>query len=236
MRYWHATAGATAGYVAGYKVAGKTGTSEKTGVKPISGFEKDYISSFCGYAPADDPQIAMLVFFDTPSGGSYYGSQVSAPVFINIMTEVLPYLEIKTEYTDSELEYVDVSAGNYVGLSINDAQSAAQQDGFTVTVKGDGDKVVSQIPPASSKIPNGGNVVLYTDNNSKSETTTVPNLIGYSVSDVNTVASAYGLNASFIGAAGSNVVSASQDIAEGTSVSPGTVITVTFTSSATLND
>lgn len=236
LAYNTATAGATAGYVAGYKVAGKTGTSEKTGVKPISGFKKDYISSFCGYAPADDPQIAMLVFFDTPSGGSYYGSQVSAPVFINIMTEVLPYLEIKTEYTDSELEYVDVSAGNYVGLSVNDAQSAAQQDGFTVTVKGDGDKVVSQIPPASSKIPNGGNVVLYTDNNSKSETTTVPNLIGYSVSDVNTVASAYGLNASFIGAAGSNVVSASQDIAEGTSVSPGTVITVTFTSSATLND
>ena len=94
LAYNTATAGTTAGYVAGYKVAGKTGTSEKIGSKVQSSFSEDYIASFCGYAPADDPQIAMLVFFDTPSGDAYYGSQVSAPVFINIMTEVLPYLEI----------------------------------------------------------------------------------------------------------------------------------------------
>ena len=236
LGYNTATAGSTAGYVAGYKVAGKTGTSEKIGAKSESGFGEDYIASFCGYAPADDPEIAMLVFFDTPSGGSYYGSQVSSPVFINIMSEVLPYLEVKTEYTDSELAYVDVSAGDYVGVSVSEAEQAAEEDGFTTTVKGSGDTVISQIPSASSKIPNGGNIVLYTDDTSKSETVTVPELTGYSVAEVNSVASAYGLNVSFVGAADSGVVSTSQDIASGTSVSPGTVVTVTFLSSSTLSD
>lgn len=238
LAYNTETSGASQGYVAGYKVAGKTGTSEKKGVKVISSFDEDYIASFCGYAPADDPQIAMLVFFDTPSGGAYYGSQVAAPVFINIMSEILPYLEIKTEYTESELEYIDVSAGDYTGMTVSEAESAAQADGFTTTVKGDGEKVIAQIPAVSSKIPSGGNVVLYTDDTSRSETVTVPNLVGYSATEVNSVASAYGLNVSFSGASDTGVVSTSQNIAEGTSVSPGTVITVSFSSSpeAVVND
>lgn len=227
------TAGATAGYVTGYKVAGKTGTSEKIGSKSESSFGEDYIASFCGYAPADDPQIAMLVFFDTPSGKAYYGSQVSSPVFINIMSEVLPYLQIKTDYTEEELEYVDVSAGDYTGISVSEAQTAVEKDGFTYTVKGSGETVISQIPPVSSKISKGGNIVLYTDSTSQQETVTVPNLIGYSASEVNSVASTYGLNVSFSGAASSNGISSSQDIAEGTSISPGTVITVSFASSDT---
>ena len=229
--------GSTAGYVAGYKVAGKTGTSEKIGVTNVeSVFGEDYIASFCGYAPADDPQIAMLVFFDTPSGSAYYGSQVSSPVFINIMSEVLPYLEVKTSYSEEELEYVDVSASNYVGLSVSEAQTAAETDGFDVTVKGDGETVVSQIPAASSTLSKGGNIVLYTDSDSQSEKVVVPNLVGYSVSEVNNVAGAYGLNVSFVGAASSGVVSTTQNIESGTEVSPGTVISVTFASSNTVND
>lgn len=236
LGYNTATAGATAGYVAGYKIAGKTGTSEKIGSKVISHFSEDYIASFCGYAPADDPQIAMLVFFDTPSGDAYYGSQVASPVFINIMSEVLPYLEIKTEYTESELEYVDVSAGDYTGISVSEAEEAAKADGFTTTVKGSGDKVISQIPAVSAKVPTGGNIVLYTDDTSKDETVMVPNLVGYSPSEVNSIASTYGLNVSFSGVSDTGVVSTSQDISSGTTVSPGTVITVSFSSSATFND
>ncbi len=236
LGYNTATAGATAGYIAGYQVAGKTGTSEKIGSKVQSTFSEDYISSFCGYAPADDPQVAMLVFFDTPSGDAYYGSQVASPVFINIMNEVLPYLEVKTEYTEDELEYIDISAGDYTGLSVAEAEAAAKNDGFTTTVKGEGETVISQIPPVSAKIPTGGNVVLYTDDSSTSELVTVPSLVGLSVSDVNYVASVYGLNASFDGASDTGVISTSQDIAAGTQVSPGTVITVSFTSSSTFND
>lgn len=230
--------GATAGYISGYKVAGKTGTTEKRGVTKFeSSFSEDYISSFCGYAPADDPQIAMLVFFDTPDGDAYYGSQVSSPVFINIMSEVLPYLDVKTSYTDEELGYVDASAGDYTGVSVDEAKTAVEADGFTATVKGNGSTVISQIPTVSSGLQKGGSIVLYTDSNSQSETVSVPSLIGLSPDEVNNVASAYGLNVSFSGATTSSGTSSSQNIEAGTSVSPGTVITVSFAdSSSTLNE
>lgn len=230
--------GAVAGYISGYKVAGKTGTTEKRGVTKFeSSFSEDYISSFCGYAPADDPQIAMLVFFDTPDGDAYYGSQVSSPVFINIMSEVLPYLDVKTSYTDEELGYVDASAGDYTGVSVDEAKTAVEADGFTATVKGNGSTVISQIPTVSSGLQKGGSIVLYTDSDSQSETVSVPSLIGLSPDEVNDVASAYGLNVSFSGATTSSGTSSSQNIEAGTSVSPGTVITVSFAdSSSTLNE
>ena len=230
--------GATAGYISGYKVAGKTGTTEKRGVTNVeSSFSEDYISSFCGYAPADDPQIAMLVFFDTPDGDAYYGSQVSSPVFINIMSEVLPYLDVKTSYTDEELGYVDASAGDYTGVSVDEAKTAVEADGFTATVKGNGSTVISQIPTVSSGLQKGGSIVLYTDSDSQSETVSVPSLIGLSPDEVNNVASAYGLNVSFSGATTSSGTSSSQNVEAGTSVSPGTVITVSFAdSSSTLNE
>lgn len=230
--------GAAAGYISGYKVAGKSGTTEKRGVTKFeSSFSEDYISSFCGYAPADDPQIAMLVFFDTPDGDAYYGSQVSSPVFINIMSEVLPYLDVKTSYTDEELGYVDASAGDYTGVSVDEAKTAVEADGFTATVKGNGSTVISQIPTVSSGLQKGGSIVLYTDSNSQSETVSVPSLIGLSPDEVNDVASAYGLNVSFSGATTSSGTSSSQNIEAGTSVSPGTVITVSFAdSSSTLNE
>lgn len=230
--------GAVAGYISGYKVAGKTGTSEKKDITKVeSSFSEDYISSFCGYAPADDPQIAMLVFFDTPDGDAYYGSQVSSPVFINIMSEVLPYLDVKTSYTDEELGYVDASAGDYTGVSVDEAKTAVEADGFTATVKGNGSTVISQIPTVSSGLQKGGSIVLYTDSDSQSETVSVPSLIGLSPDEVNNVASAYGLNVSFSGATTSSGTSSSQNIEAGTSVSPGTVITVSFAdSSSTLNE
>ena len=177
------------------------------------------------------------VFFDTPDGDAYYGSQVSSPVFINIMSEVLPYLDVKTSYTDEELGYVDASAGDYTGVSVDEAKTAVEADGFTATVKGNGSTVISQIPTVSSGLQKGGSIVLYTDSNSQSETVSVPSLIGLSPDEVNNVASAYGLNVSFSGATTSSGTSSSQNIEAGTSVSPGTVITVSFAdSSSTLNE
>ncbi|MDR1628586.1 MAG: stage V sporulation protein D [Oscillospiraceae bacterium] len=99
-------------YVPGYRVAGKTGTSEKIGLNTPG--QKDYISSFCGFAPADDPKIALLVFFDTPRGDFYYGSAVAAPVFAKIMQDVLPYLGIEKKYTEEELKKLDSKTQNVV--------------------------------------------------------------------------------------------------------------------------
>ncbi|MBQ8860412.1 MAG: PASTA domain-containing protein [Ruminococcus sp.] len=223
------------GYVAGYRVAGKTGTSEKLSDSNGDGVQ-DYIASYCGFAPANKPEIAMLVFFDTPLSGNYYGSAVAAPVFAGIMGEVLPYLELDAQYTEAEAANIDTTAGTYTGLSVTEASKSVNSDGFDVTIKGEGSTVVAQVPAAGSKIPTGGTVVLYTDETSVEEKVTVPNLIDYSVGDVNYIASYYGINISITGAVNSaDAVAISQDIAEGTTVSPGTVVTVTF-SSGGVND
>ncbi len=223
------------GYVAGYRIAGKTGTSEKLADSNGDGVQ-DYIASYCGFAPADNPEIAMLVFFDTPLSGNYYGSAVAAPVFASIMGEVLPYLEVSTQYTDAEAANVDTTAGSYVGLSVSEASKIVNTDGFDVTIKGEGTTVVAQVPAAGSKIPTGGTVVLYTDEDSVTEKVAVPNLVGFSVSDVNYIASYYGINISITGTvSSSDSVSISQDIEEGTTVSPGTVVTVAFSTSG-VND
>ena len=221
--------GVKCGYVAGYRVAGKTGTSQKLVDNNGDGVE-DYIASFLGYAPADNPKYAMLMFFDTPTGDNYYGSVVAAPVFPQIMEEVLPYLEVETEYTDSEREDLDVIADQYVGLSTEDAQQKISDAGLTPVVKGSGSKVIAQMPESNSTVPKGGTVVLYTDKSSAKETVEVPNLLDMSLSDVNSIASQYGLNVSVKGTSSTSGdgISTKQSIAEGTKVSEGTVITVTF--------
>lgn len=216
------------GYVAGYRIAGKTGTSEKIGQSRHEGVE-DYIASYCGFAPADNPQIAVLVYFDTPTGEAYYGSQVAAPVFAGIMSEICPYLGIATQYTDEELKYVDTVAGTYLTLGIDEASAKVQEDGFTVYVCGDGDSVCAQVPQAGSKIPRGGRVVLYTTTDSTKETVTVPDLVNCTVAEVNAIAAEYNINISFSGSVDQDsVYSYSQSIDPRTEVSPGTVVTVYF--------
>ena len=220
--------GASGGYVAGYKTGGKTGTSEKIGVeKKQSSFEKDYISSFCGIAPTDDPQIALLVFLDTPDGGAYYGSQIAAPIFINIMTELLPYLEVKTDYSDEDLAYLNVSMGDYTTLSVDEALKKAEADGFIATVIGSGSTVLSQIPTVSSQVASGSNVVLYTEGN-QPEKVKVPSFLGCAAYEANSVALEAGLNVSYSGAVSSGGVAVAQSIAEGAEVARGTVVSVTF--------
>lgn len=218
------------GYVAGYRIGGKTGTSEK--LLDVNGDGvNDYIASFCGFAPANNPQYAMLVFFDAPLGGSYYGSAVAAPVFASIMSEILPYLEVVAQYTDEEISIIDTSAGAYTGMSVEDALSAAETDGFSVTVKGEGSTVISQNPATGTPIPTGGTIVLYTDDSDIADTVTVPDLLGYSVSEVNNIAIYNGINVSVTGTVSSyDSTSIAQSIAAGQEVAPGTVVTVTFSS------
>lgn len=216
------------GYVAGYRMAGKTGTSEKKVDSNDDGV-MDYIASFCGFAPAEDAELVCLVFFDTPTAGSYYGGQIAAPVCAQIMSEVMPYMQIATQYTDEELAQLDKTAGTYVGLAVADAQTAATADGFTTSVRGSGDTVLAQVPGAGTTIPKGGNVVLYTDEESAKTQVEVPDLSGQTLSNVNYLSSIYNINISVTGMTESSMsVATSQSIPPGTLVSPGTVVKVTF--------
>ena len=221
------------GYVAGYRVGGKTGTSEKLIDVNGDGVD-DHIASFCGIAPMNNPQYACLVFFDAPLAGNYYGSAVSAPVFASIMSEVLPYLDVVAQYNDDEMSKIDTTTGAYTGMSVSDATTSANNDGFNVTVKGEGNTVLAQNPPTGASIPMGGTVVLYTDQASTTEKVTVPSFEGYGVNDANYIAAQYGVNVSLAGQlSASDSKAISQSIPEGTEVAPGTVITVTFSTEGT---
>lgn len=225
----NATSGsAKNGYVAGYRVCGKTGTSEKK-VDVNNDGNDDYIASYAGFAPANDPKVALLVYFDSPIGSQYYGSQVAAPQFANMMSELLPYLDIETQYNSEELKALDTTASSYVGMSTSEAKAKVAEDGFEVIVKGSGDKVVSQVPAADSRIPQGGKLVLYTDSTSEKDTVVVPDLTKLTVSEANSVASQYDLNISVYGSnTAKEGTSYTQDIAAGSKVPIGTVITVSF--------
>lgn len=218
------------GYVAGYRIAGKTGTSEKKGSDANLNGNKDYVSSYCGFAPADNPQIALLVLYDTPRGGDYYGSLVAAPTFARVMEEVLPYLGVERKYTEKEIENIDMSTPFVVGSKVQNAKNELSKIGLDPIVYGNGEIVVSQIPEASSKIPKGGRVILYTDADCKDKEVTVPKLVGMSIVEVNREAANARINVSLTGVPPSDLsaISISQSIPEGEKVSPGTVVSVGF--------
>ena len=226
----NATSGtAKNGYVAGYRIAGKTGTSEKVGADGKVGSDNRYIASYCGFAPADDPQYAVLVFFDEPTGDSYYGGAVAGPVFAKIMEEILPYLNVETKYTEDEAGSVGVSAPNVIGKTVSEATNELTNNGLKILVKGSGDTVIAQTPDPGSSVPSGGTVVVYTDEASMNQTVTVPDFTNRSLSDVNYLAAQAGLNIKVTGAYNSSAATArTQDYAVGEQIKPGTVITVNF--------
>ena len=219
------------GYLPGYRVAGKTGTSEKVAEYNAGGKKKmEYIASYCGFAPADDPQIALLVFFDEPQGDSYYGGAVAGPVFGKMMEEILPYLGVERKYTDAEMEKLDVATPDVTGKKLDAAKAALQKLSLKQKVYGGGDTVLKQIPESGKSIPQNGTVVLMTDAESESRQVTVPNLVGMTLTQANSAAAEAGINITVSGAAltGGKAQSHSQSIAAGTKVSPGTVVNVGF--------
>ena len=168
-------------YVAGYRIGGKTGTSTKT-TKEISG-EKEYIVSFIGFAPADDPEVAILVLLDDPSpeSGIYIsGGQMAAPVVGKMMADILPYLGYEPEYTDSELAAADKAVPELTGMSITQAKSALSESGLGCRVIGEGDTVTDQLPRAGTVIAAGSEVLLYAGQNPAPTTETMPDLRGLS--------------------------------------------------------
>ena len=219
------------GYIEGYRVAGKTGTSEK-----ISDYRKTgkmtYIASYCGFAPADDPKIAMLVFYDNPQGSSYYGAMVAAPTFKSVMENVLPYIGVERKYTEAELKELDIKTPFLIGQTVEEAKNILSQNKLSANVYGSGPNVIGQVPQPDQQIPQNGTVVLYTDTveMQSANKVTVPNLVGLSLSSVNQAAQNAGINISVSGVSSdsTDVLSTSQSIPEGTQVNPGTVVSVSF--------
>lgn len=219
------------GYVAGYRIAGKTGTSEKIAKyleDPSVG--KRYIASYCGFAPADDPQYALLIMFDEPLGDSYYGGSVAGPIFAETMEELLPYLGVEKQYSAEEQGEISATAPDVTGHTVDEAKEAIGDTGFKCKVLGSGSTVIDQIPYAGESVPPDGTVVIYTDNDSISNKVTVPDFSGMTLYDANATAAELGLQIKAGGAAANSndVKASSQDVAAGEQVRVGTVIKVTF--------
>lgn len=220
-------------YVAGYRIGGKTGTSTNTVLEAETG-QKQYIVSFVGVAPMDDPQIAVLVMLDSPSGnsGTYIsGGAMAAPTVGNILSDVLPYLGVEAEYTEEELANADVSVKNVVGMRIEEAAAALVEQGFNYRVIGLGEEVTTQLPAANAYIAVGSTVLIYADAIPSEEMEIVPDLSGYSYSVARQYLEYYGLfirSSSGTGSDSWTVVVSKQNLEPGKEVPPGTVIEVTL--------
>lgn len=220
--------GAKNGIVSGYRVGGKTGTSQKVSKIQATGNSRLYIGSYVGIAPIDDPEIAVFVMLDEPTGANYYGGVISAPVGSKVMTDILPYLGYEPQYTEEELKKISVSVPDVTGEEITAAKTKINSSKLSYKVIGSGQTVVKQLPEAGNSVYNGGMVILYTEE-SESQTATVPNLIGLTASEVNTAAATAGINIEFSGSMSSNtVLSYDQDIAAGETVPLGQIVTVYF--------
>lgn len=220
--------GAKNGIVSGYRVGGKTGTSQKVSKINATGNQRLYIGSYVGIAPIDDPEIAVFVMLDEPIGANYYGSVISAPVGSMVMADILPYLGYELQYTDEELAKISISVPDVVDEEIAAAKAKINNIGLSYKVIGAGEKVVSQLPQAGSSVYNNGTVILYTEQ-SESQTVTVPSLVGLTVSEVNNVAAASGINVEFSGSVTSSTVkSYNQDTQPGETVPIGQIVTVYF--------
>ena len=214
--------------ISGYTIGGKTGTAQK----PSGGSyaERKYVASFVGMVPADDPQLVCLVVVDEPSG-VFYGSQVAAPIFKAVMSDVLRYMRIAPSETaddglDNEEELI-VQVPNLVNLDVETAVSKLRSLGLTAEVVDEGLLVTSQTPAAGSTAYSGNTVALHTggvENRDGSAKITVPNLHGKRLAEVADLLSALGLTMSADGSG----VAYEQSPTAGAIVDGGATIKVSF--------
>ncbi len=218
-------------YVAGYRVAGKTGTSQKLGKKG------EYVASFGCFAPADDPEIAVLILVDEPVG-QINGGQICTPVAAQVIEKTLEYMGVERQYNEKELQLLDTNAPNIVGSSVKDAKAMLIEEGFEVKVVGEGETVLSQIPAYNQTMPQNGVVVLYTEKDAERVIVEVPDLRQMSVSQANKYALSAGLNIKISGNAlnAGELISYDQSIEPGEKVEYGKTITVYFKSNVGVDD
>lgn len=223
-------------YVKGYKVAAKTGTTVKTALRSQTG-ETKYISSCVAFAPADDPQVVVMVLVDEPVG-SYYGGTIAAPVVSRVMAEVLPYLGVEPEYDDDELETVAYAVESYVNDTVSDAQAKILKADYKYKVIGSGLTVIRQVPKAGDALAHEGTIVLYTDDVTSGKTL-VPDVVGLTAAAANRAIVDAGLNITIEGTSPDHLegaIAVTQSIEANTTVDKGTIVTVDFRNYSNITD
>ncbi len=228
------TNGGSNAYMEGYSIGGKSGTSEKLDEYGYDNMR--YVSTFCAFVPATDPEYVMLVVVDEPTSGYIYGSAVAAPVVSAVFKEGLEYLNIYPQYTAEELAQQDVTVPPVAGYDYNSIRAEALiiGAGLQAEIIGstEGTSVAAQIPGPGTLMPYGGKVLLYMSDGSTDinyQFSTVPDFTGMTVEQANIAAAEAGLNLSVAGAGGNASAQAiSQSLGSGSSVYKGSVVEVTF--------
>lgn len=206
--------------VKGYSIAGKTGTSEIDTVK-----NKNYVASFAAIAPTESPEVVVLVTLYKPRGENRSGSKVAAPVVAQMLKEVLPYLEIPSDTTEDGSNSETKELPSVVNKTVAEAKKQIEKLGFNCKVSGNSDEIVTeQMPRAGTALISNSTVMLYTEGKDTRVSQTVPDLKGMTITEAKSALKKKNLN---IKINGSGYIT-SQEIAAGTSVEEGTVISVTL--------
>ena len=224
--------------VKGYRVGGKTGTSENSEQLALRDENdkslKDYIVSFIGFAPADDPEIIILLLLDTPShetGIDISGGSMAAPVVGNMLADILPLsLGIKPNYSEEELKDINVSVPRLTGRSVDDAIVLLRGFGLEFQVIGDGYNVTAQLPAMNAIVSSGTKIIIFAGEEVPDELVSVPSLSRMSYANAKNALESRGLFIRTTGVAKSDskAVVSVQSIHSGLEVAYGSVIEVTL--------
>lgn len=202
--------------VPGYTVAGKTGTANVT--SSAGGFKAgDYLASFIGYGPVPNPRVLTLVQIDDPKG-LFYGGDVSAPIFSQLMGQIFTYLGIPPN--GATLATPTVSVPNLVGKSFADAALGVAQTGLILTRQGTGVRIVSQTPLPGQNVSPGATVSVTMGGGTAP--VGAPDLLGLTAQEVYQQSAADGYKVNVQGAG----VAVQQSPKPGTSIASGSTITV----------
>ncbi len=210
-------------YVPGYRLAGKTGTANKV----IDGrvVQGQYLAWFIGFAPANDPKLALLVMVDEPKG-TYYGGVIAAPVFSGVMRDVLRYLEIPPQTEPLEEEEEMLVVPDLAGKDVVAAQAQLREIGLSGKKEGPGTRVERQFPVPGVKVRPDTGIILYTEDDDAVPEghVKVPSLLGLGLTQARNRLSEEGLSLS---AQGSGFC-VSQDPPAGEPVLPGAMVRAVF--------
>jgi stage V sporulation protein D (sporulation-specific penicillin-binding protein) len=210
-------------YIEGYRIAGKTGTAQKVGPggRYLPG---EYILSFVGFAPAEDPQILLYIAVDAPQTGPQWGSQVSAPMFKKMMGDILKYLNIPSSKSLVNEPPKLVQVPDLIGQTLDDASDLLETSGLLVRFIGAGRTILNQTPKAGAKVPLHTQILLYMGGEQADAEVTVPDLTGKSMREAGEILGWLGLR---MNASGSGLA-VNQDPAPQTRVTNNTLISVEF--------
>lgn len=213
--------------VSGYSIGGKTGTSEPLAKNATEG----YVASYVAISPVEDTKVVLLLTLYDPQGSSHQGGQVAGPVVSQMLSEILPYLDVPSSETNTEDNSEDDSTStlpDVTNKTVTEAKKILEAAGFTpkISVSGDANSLLvkSQVPVAGTQLLSGATIVLYSEENDTRTSVTVPDLKGMTAAQATSALKAKNLNISI---EGSGYVT-SQDYAKDSSVEEGTVIKVTL--------